>query len=171
MRKLSILFVVAIAAIFTMSSCQNYKAKNVELTNMNDSLNYTLGLSNGEGIKNYYMQNDTTDAALKEFIGALDKAFKSETAAGNEGEMYQLGLNIGKSIKQQESAGLMNNRTLAFKMNLVRQGLINGLKQFQDSTMTPEYVQNYLQETMRKVQEEQIKAVSLEEDNHEGHQH
>jgi len=169
MRKLSILFVVALVAIFTMSSCQNYKAKNVELTNLNDSLNYTLGLSNGEGIKNYYMQNDTTDAALKEFISALDKAFKGEAAAGNEDEMYQLGLNIGKSIKQQENTGLMNNRALVVKMNLVKQGLINGLKQFQDNSMTPENAQDYLQETMRKIQEEQIKAV--EDNSYEGHQH
>ena len=161
MRKRSIFPVVALAAIFTMSSCfSSYKEKTVELSTLNDSLNYTLGLSNGGGIKSYYMQNDSIDNGLKAFISALDKAFQESKDENENDEIYQLGLNIGNSIKQQKDIGLMNDRTLALNVNLVKQGLINGLKQFQDSSMTAEDAQKYVDETMRKIQRAQIDAVS-----------
>lgn len=78
MKKLRNLAIVAISATFVFSSCNSYKAKEVKLSNLNDSINYTLGLSNGDGIKSHYMQNDSSENSIKVFIEALDKAFKSE---------------------------------------------------------------------------------------------
>jgi hypothetical protein len=49
MKKNSNLLIVAIAlAIFSFSSCNDVKPKEVTLKNMNDSINYTLGKWQGD---------------------------------------------------------------------------------------------------------------------------
>ena len=56
MKKQSILSLVALVAIFVLTSCNKYEAKTATLKTQNDSLNYALGLANGDGIKNYYLK-------------------------------------------------------------------------------------------------------------------
>lgn len=64
MKKQSIFTIVAMVAVFVMTSCNKYEAKEVSLSNQNDSLNYALGMANGDGIKSYYLQNDSTDQPI-----------------------------------------------------------------------------------------------------------
>lgn len=52
MKKQNFLAIVALAVMVVFSSCNNYEAKEIKLSNTNDSLNYCLGLANGDGIKN-----------------------------------------------------------------------------------------------------------------------
>ncbi|MBV5342412.1 hypothetical protein JZU68_01955, partial [bacterium] len=78
MKKQSIFTIVALLTIFVMTSCGNYKAKEVKMTSMNDSLNYTLGLYNGKGIKDYYLTKDSSDKAVAALIKAIDKAYKAD---------------------------------------------------------------------------------------------
>ncbi len=147
MKKQSILSLVALVAIFMMTSCNKYEAKTSALKTQNDSLNYTLGLANGDGIKNYYMKSDSTDKPVIALMEALEKAYKG----GDKGEMYKLGVEIGNSLKQQKANGLMGDSTLAFNQKLVMQGLVNALKGF-DKGMTPKEAQEYIQKTMTKIQ-------------------
>ncbi|HQG68590.1 MAG TPA: hypothetical protein PLW20_08345, partial [Paludibacteraceae bacterium] len=78
MKKQIGFMLATVLAVFLLASCsKKYEAKKVELKTQNDSLNYTLGLANGEGIKNYYLQNDSSDAPIKALINALDKAYSS----------------------------------------------------------------------------------------------
>ena len=164
MRKISILSTVVIATVFMMSSCQNYKAKDVTLANLNDSLNYVFGISNGDGIKTYCMQ-DPTEASINAFIGALDKAYSNS-------KMYLLGLEVGNFFRYQKEAGLMNDKDLAFNENLVRQGLINGLKQFENDVMTSDEAMTYIQTTMQKIQMERMMMPAESHDHdHKGHNH
>jgi FKBP-type peptidyl-prolyl cis-trans isomerase FklB len=151
MKKQSILSLVALAAILVMTSCNKYEAKKSDLKNQNDSLNYTLGLANGEGIKNYYMQNDSTDKAIISLMEALDKAYKG----GDKDEMYKLGLEIGNSFKQQKANGLMGDSTLTFNDKLVKQGLINALNGFAEG-MTAQEAQDYIQTTMMRIQNQKM---------------
>ena len=99
MKKHGIFSIVALLAIIAMTSCNKYEAKEVKLSSMNDSLNYTLGLANGQGIKEYYMKTDSTDKAVEVLIKAIDEAYNAKT---DKGEMYKLGLQIGNSLKMQQ---------------------------------------------------------------------
>ncbi len=139
---------VAILTIFGMISCNKYEAKSTKLKSQNDSLNYTLGLANGEGIKNYYMASDSSDAKVVALIESLDKAFENN----NTDQTYLLGLQIGNSLKGQKKKGLFNDSTMKFDEKLVKQGMINGLNKFGEG-MTIQQAQEYIQTTMMKIQQ------------------
>ncbi len=153
MKKQSILSLVALVAIFLLASCNKYEAKTTELKTQNDSLNYALGLANGDGIKNYYLKNDSTDKPIIALMKALDEAYKK---GGSDDEMYKLGVEIGNSFKQQKAKGLMGDSTLAFDEKLVKQGLVNALNGFKEG-MTAQEAQEYIQKVMTKIQAEKMK--------------
>lgn len=148
MKKQSIFTIVAMVAIFVMSSCNKYEAKEAKLSTLNDSLNYTLGLANGDGIKNYYMQKDSTDKPIIALLKALDEAYKADV---NKDEMYKLGLQIGNSFKQQKKQGLMGDSTLVFDEKLVKQGLVNALNGFKEG-QTPADAEEYIRKVMTELQ-------------------
>jgi hypothetical protein len=152
MKKQSILSLVALVAIFMLASCNKYDAKTATLKNQNDSLNYTLGLANGDGIKNYYMKTDSSSKPIIALMKALDKAYST---GADKGEMYKLGLEIGNSLKQQKAKGLMGDSTLKFNEKLVRQGLVNALNGY-DKGMTAKQAQEFIQKTMMKIQQEKM---------------
>jgi len=153
MKKQSILSLVALVAIFVLTSCNKYEAKTATLKTQNDSLNYSLGLANGDGIKNYYMKTDSSSKQIIVLMKALDKAFKP---GANKGEMYKLGLEIGNSFKQQKAKGLMGDSTLVFNDKMVKQGLVNALNGFKEG-MTAKEAQDYIQKTMMRIQNEKMK--------------
>jgi hypothetical protein len=148
MKKQSILSLVALVAIILFTSCNKYGEKTVTLKTQNDSLNYTLGLANGDGIKANMMQKDSSEKSIAALMKALDKAYKS---GGNKDEMYKLGVQIGNSFKQQKAKGLMGDSTLKFDDELVRQGLLNALKDYKEG-MTSKDAQAYIQKTMMAMQ-------------------
>ena len=152
MKKQSIFSMVTLVAILVFTSCNKLEPKEVKLSTENDSLNYTLGLANGDGIKSYYMQNDSTDQPMIELLKALDKAYKGKVS---KDEMYKLGLQIGSSFKQQKKQGLMGDSTLIFNNQLVKQGLVNALNDFKEG-MTPEQAEEYIRVTMMKIQEKKM---------------
>ena len=152
MIKQSIFTIVAMVAVFVMTSCNKYEAKEVSLSNQNDSLNYALGMANGDGIKSYYLQNDSTDQPILALMKALDEAYKSD--ASND-EMYKLGLQIGNSFSQQKQKGLMGDSTLIFDDKLVKQGLVNALNGFTEG-MTSAQAEEYIRNEMMKIQQQKM---------------
>jgi len=152
MRKQNVFTIVALITMVVLTSCSNYKAKEVKMSSMNDSLNYTLGLYNGKGIKDYYLQKDSSDKAVAALIKAIDKAYKADVS---NDAMYKLGLQIGGSFKQNKKQGLMGDSTLTFNQDLVMQGLINALNNFGEG-MKPADADKYLQEYMMKKQAAQM---------------
>jgi len=151
MKKQSILSLVALVAVLMLASCNKYDAKTCKLKNQNDSLNYALGLANGEGIKNYYMKTDSSSKPIIALMKALDKAYNG----ADKGEMYKLGLQIGNSLKMQKAKGLMNDSTLKLNEDLVKLGLLNALNGF-DKGMTAKEAQEYIQKTMMRIQEQKM---------------
>ena len=72
MKKIGIIILAAMA----MVSCGNtYKAQTIALENVNDSMNYALGVANGAQIKAYYLANDSSEEAITEFMDALCEAY------------------------------------------------------------------------------------------------
>jgi len=158
MKKLNIYFAMLLAVVFIFSSCQNNKTEMPALKSQIDSLNYAFGLSNGNGIKNYYLANDTANAdTLKQKINALlegiAQGMKSK-ADPKYAEIAELGTRIGSALKEQKEKGLMNDSSLVLNMKLIKQGLINGLKG-SDIQMTAQEAQAYLNITMQRRQEKQ----------------
>jgi FKBP-type peptidyl-prolyl cis-trans isomerase FklB len=158
MKKLNIYFVIILAVVFVFSSCQNNKTELPALKSQIDSLNYAFGLSNGNGIKNYYLANDTANAdTLKQKINALldgiAQGMKSKVDP-KYAEIAELGTRIGSALKEQKEKGLMNDSSLVLNMKLIKQGLINGLKG-SDIQMTAQEAQAYLNSTMQRRQEKQ----------------
>jgi len=148
MKKQSIFTIVAVLVAVVFTSCGSYDAKEVKMSSMNDSLNYSLGLYNGKGIKDYYFQKDSSDKAVKALIDAIDKAYKAEV---NNNELYKLGLQIGGSFKMNKKQGLMGDSTLTFNQEMVLQGVINALNGFKEG-MAPADAERFLQEYMMKKQ-------------------
>ena len=123
MKKLSIIILAAMA----MVSCGNtYTAQQAELSNMNDSINFALGIANGAQIKAYYLQNDSSAEAVTEFIDALQAGY--EGSVPELTEEARIGKNIGSSIAQSEKDGLANNPAWTLNEKLFFQGLVNGLE-------------------------------------------
>ncbi|MDD3322600.1 MAG: FKBP-type peptidyl-prolyl cis-trans isomerase [Paludibacter sp.] len=156
MKKLNIFIAVAIVAVFAFSSCENNKTKLPTLSSQIDSLNYAFGVANGDGIKNYYLKGDSTDKAIKSLLEGFKEGMKGEIEKDNT-EMVDLGSKIGSSLKDQQKSGLMGDSTLKVDIEIIKQGLVNGLK---GSTvqMTAAEAQTYLQTTMQALQAKKMEA-------------
>ena len=79
------------------------------------------------------------------FVKAMDEAFNSKS----KDELYEYGKNIGKMLKQQKKDGLDFDSTVVFNSNLVLQGVLNGLSDFQEG-IRPEEAQVYYQHAKQK---------------------
>ena len=127
MKKFSILVIIAAVA---MVSCSNtYEAKTVELTNMNDSVNYALGLVNAHGIKMQQFRNiDSTEynAATTAFMDGLTKGYEAKEQA-EKSEIQNVAQNLGFAIKDMEKSGLANNEAWTLNEKLMLQGLVNAI--------------------------------------------
>lgn len=127
MKKFSILVIIAAVA---MVSCSNtYEAKTVELTNMNDSVNYALGLVNAHGIKMQQFRNiDSTEynAATTAFMDGLCKGYEAKEQAEHS-EIQSVAQNLGFAIKDMEKSGLANNEAWTLNEKLMLQGLVNAI--------------------------------------------
>ena len=153
--KKTILFCASLALI--LSSCTNFKAKEVALNTEMDSLNYALGLANGSNLKQYYFANDSSSETIKEFMQVMDKAYN--TAPSEVNEMFELGTEIGMSLRRMQQTGLAGINTVAFDGNIVMQALQNGLNGFSQG-MTAEDARQYLQMGMMEARADSVEARS-----------
>ena len=137
MKKLSIILLAAMA----MVSCGNsYNAQSVTLNNESDSINYAVGLLNGLQIKMYYLQNDSSDATISEFIDVLENAYLDKIEEISE--IAQAGKHFGQSIKGMEEKGLAENASWRLNEKIMLQGLVNAL--YEDTiVMTTDVAQEF----------------------------
>lgn len=158
MKNLNIFLVVAVIAASVFSSCNSNSTKLPSLKNQLDSLNYAFGLANGHGIKQYYLAADSANAdslnsKIESLLRGMDEGMKGDAAANPE--LAELGTNIGKALKEQKTAGLMGDSSLTVDIKIIKQGLINGMKN-SNIQMTAEDAQTYLNTTMQKLQEKRM---------------
>lgn len=156
MKKLNIFIAVALVAAFTFSSCDSNKSKLPTLKTEIDSLNYAFGLANGAGIKDYYIKGDSAKQKIASLLAGLSEGMKGEIVKENV-ELVELGTKIGTSLKDQSKTGLMGDSTLKVDIDLIKQGLTNGLRGSKIQ-MTPEEAQTYLQKTMQVLQTKKMEA-------------
>lgn len=150
MKKLSILAFAALAMI----SCGNtYKAQQVTLNDMNDSVNFALGLLNGLQLKAYQMAADSSDAAVAEFINALQRGYDGKVEELSP--IAEVGQNIGQSVKSFETTGLVNQKAWTINEKIFFQGLINGI--LGDTVMMhPDEARNFFQSQFQNINDSTI---------------
>ncbi len=150
MKKLNIFMAVVLVAAFAFSSCNSNKPKLPALKTQLDSLNYAFGLANGDGIKSYYIKGDSAKKSIDALLAGLNEGMKGKVEKGTS-ELSELGTKIGTSLKEQKKGGLMGDSTLKVDIDLIKQGLINGLRGSKIQ-MTPVEAQEYLRKTMTGLQ-------------------
>ncbi len=149
---------MAIAAAATLASCTG-KGPKADLKTDIDSLSYSIGMSQTQGLKDYLVQRVEMDTAyMDEFIKGLNEGVK-ETS--KKKDAYYAGLQIGQQIKNQmikgvnkELFGADSTKTISvdnFMAGFVAGTLGKGQK------MTMQQAQEYTQKNM-----EAIKAKSME---------
>lgn len=122
--------------------------KTIKLNSKMDSINYAFGLLNGSEVKAYVLTNDSTGSMAKEFIENVNKGMKKNYS---NPQMVAMGEQIGKTIKEQEATGLIGEPSLATDFELIKQGFINGLYEYNEM-WEPRVAGLYIQETLNNIQ-------------------
>ena len=100
------------------------KAKAINLASDIDSLNYSLGLLNGNQVRMYILADDSTGEAKNEFIDYVNKGLKENV---RNPQVVATARNIGNAIREQEPVGLLSVAGLETNFDLIKQGFVNGL--------------------------------------------
>ena len=157
MKKITIL--AAIAAVTGLASC-TAQAPKANLKTELDSLSYSIGMAQTQGLKGYLVgRMDVDTAYMAEFIkGVTEGANKT----GQKEAAYMAGLQIGQQISNQMMKGINHElfgedsvKTIS-KENFLA-GFIAGTLE-KGGLMTMEKAQSYTQTAM-----EAIKAKAMEE--------
>ena len=130
-----------------------FKVKTIALKNQNDSITYAFGYLNGSEVVQYVLSMDTTKSLHKEFITYVNIGLGNKTL---NPQLVDAGEQIGKSIKDQESSGLIGEPSLSTNFELIKQGFINGMLGYEEQ-MTGEFAGEYIQNTMNTIQYGNIK--------------
>jgi FKBP-type peptidyl-prolyl cis-trans isomerase FklB len=146
MKNIFLYTAVVLITAFGFSSCNSNKTKLPELKTQLDSLNYAYGIVNGAGIKQYYIKGDSTEAAIKSLLEGYAEGSKGDVSK-EYAEISDLGLKIGTALKEQNKTGLMGDSSIKVNINLVKQGLINGLRGYKeqmDAAKAGEFLQRII---------------------------
>ncbi|MFT3754318.1 MAG: FKBP-type peptidyl-prolyl cis-trans isomerase [Paludibacter sp.] len=156
---------IAIASLIFATTCfgQTATAQNqISLRSQTDSLNYALGVANGDGIKNNYFQNKPMEECIGVFMKSLDEAFagdkpfvKPDSVTNKYASIIELGNKVGSALKTQSSTGLMGIPSIKVDFPLIKKGIDDGMRD-NNSLMSPASSQKYLQETLAKISQQNI---------------
>ena len=131
----------------TIKSKCPYKTKHIALATQIDSINYALGFMNGSVLSLDMLKNDSTHSAKKEIIDNINIVLKSKTQYH---QLVEIGVQIGLSIKDQESNGLAGEPSLTTKFNLIKQGIIDGILNV-DTNWNYQLAGEYIQQVMTDI--------------------
>lgn len=148
--------ILAIAGllIFTVSSCTGYKEKTVELGNEIDSVSYSFGYVNGKIVRDYHLQNDSSKNGFEDLMKGIEEGLKADKNSNQEtAQAEELGTMIGNQLRTTED--FYGDSTLSIDFDLVRQGLINGMKKYDDQ-MTSEAAGEYFNKTMERLMQKRM---------------
>ncbi|MBQ7388995.1 MAG: FKBP-type peptidyl-prolyl cis-trans isomerase [Paludibacteraceae bacterium] len=155
MRKNSFIYLVTLCFLASgFVSCNKCCAKEAKLQNELDSINYAFGVINGEQIKTYYLQGDTTEANIKALIKGINDAVKKQDETMR---FYALGLNVGSGMASQTKQGLMGDSTLTANIKLIQQALIEALSG-KETKLSGDEAMEFLNTIMEKQQAKKAEA-------------
>lgn len=149
--------ILAIAGllIFTVSSCTGYKEKTVKLGDETDSISYSFGYVNGKIVRDYHLQNDSSKNGFEDLMKGIEEGLKADNSSQETAQAEELGTMIGTQLRTTED--FYGDSTLTINFDLVRQGLINGMKKFDDQ-MTVEAAGEYFNKTMERLMQKRMES-------------
>lgn len=131
MQKKITLPIIALCTLAMVAYAKKPQTEVLTLNNLNDSINYALGVLNGDQIQMYYLKGEATPIDINEFIDALQNGY--DGTIEQLSNSAKIGKNIGISIKNAKEKGLADNPAWTINQKIFFQGLVNGL--YQDSSM------------------------------------
>ena len=139
------------------------EAKQIQLTNKMDSLNYAFGFLNGVGLAQFIAANDSLEAAKPEFIKYVNKAISTKYEYPN---LVLQGEQFGKQLQSLDTVGYFREANITVNYELFKQGVINGLLGA-DKQMTIDVAEAYLQEVIMNIlyKESKIEGAKYLEEN------
>lgn len=149
--------ILAIAGLltFTVSSCTGYKEKTVKLGDETDSVSYSFGYVNGKIVRDYHLQNDSSKNGFEDLMKGIEDGLKADNSRQETAQAEELGTMIGTQLRTTED--FYGDSTLTIDFDLVRQGLINGMKKFDDQ-MTVEAAGEYFNKTMERLMQKRMES-------------
>lgn len=149
--------ILAIAGLltFTVSSCTGYKEKTVKLGDETDSISYSFGYVNGKIVRDYHLQNDSSKNGFEDLMKGIEDGLKADNSSQETAQAEELGTMIGTQLRTTED--FYGDSTLTINFDLVRQGLINGMKKFDDQ-MTVEAAGEYFNKTMERLMQKRMES-------------
>jgi len=123
------------------------KVKQVKLQSELDSINYFFGYMNGADIAQNVLKNDSTGKDFNALVDAINKGLKSDIS---NPQLIQMAQQIGKTIKEQESVGLLGIEQIETEFMMIQQGFTNGLSGFEEM-MTNEAAGEYVNNAINKI--------------------
>lgn len=157
MKKTILFAVIASAAIF--SSCTPSTPK-ANIKSDVDSLSYSIGMSNTQGLKEYLVGRVGIDTTyMSEFIKGVNEA--ANAADNKKKEAYFAGIQIGQQISQQMMKGINyevfgNDSTQSISMQNFMAGFVAGVtgeNALMTMTEANEMAQRLVQELKAKTME------------------
>lgn len=158
MKKLSIIFAVAVAAV--MVSCGN-KTPKADLKNDIDTLSYARGLMLTQGLHQYLEQLGVDSAHMQEFLKGVNEAVNA--GDDKDKQAYFTGLQIGQQISQQIIKGITydifgEDSTQQLSLKNFMAGFVNGTlknEAIMDMNAADAFARAK-QEELRKIQMEKL---------------
>lgn len=158
MKKLSFLFVIAVAAV--IASCGNGTPK-ANLKSDIDTMSYALGMVNTEGLDQYLQHMGVDSAYMDEFVKGLNEA--ANAGDDKRKAAYLIGLQIGQQISQQIVKGINyqifgEDSTQTISLNNFMAGFVSATLK-KGSVMTMEEAQVQAREKQQSIKEAQMQKL------------
>ncbi|MBQ8968137.1 MAG: FKBP-type peptidyl-prolyl cis-trans isomerase [Bacteroidaceae bacterium] len=158
MKKLSYIFVAAIAAI--IASCGNGTPK-ADLKNDIDTLSYAIGMAQTQGLRDYLTRIGVDSAYMDEFIKGLNEGANS--GDDKKKAAYYTGIQIGQQISQQMIKGINyelfgEDSTQTVSLKNFMAGFVSGTLE-KDGLMTVEEAQVLARQKQQDIKRAQMEKV------------
>lgn len=133
------------------------KALVIDLNSKIDTLNYAIGVIQGSRLSMIIAQ-DTTGEDFKDLIKGINAALKDNSGYPM---LSMAGKQICSTIHAWEESGLINEPSLTVDVELIKQGLVNGMSKYgewsmQDASMYVNQVKNEIHYGAQKIEGEEF---------------
>ena len=150
MKKISLFLAAASFASISFVSCNKSEAGTANLETMKDSLSYAYGIGYGSHITQNILKGDSAGANYDAFVKGLKEGLKDGDSTTT---FYALGLNIGTSLKNDATKGIMEDSALTMDMSTIKKALYSAIEN-KELQMTEEQASNFLQMIVQQKQQE-----------------
>lgn len=133
------------------------KALVIDLNSKIDTLNYAIGVIQGSRLSMIIAQ-DTTGEDFKDLMKGINEALKDKSGYPM---LSMAGKQICSTIHAWEESGLINEPSLTVDVELIKQGLVNGMSKYgewsmQDASMYVNQVKNEIHYGAQKIEGEEF---------------